>query len=105
MYEIFRARLEQVRGFSKLRPYIAGSMSLGKAGVAGAELAAAGGDIDAATLAQGTGNSRRAQNAVNIQGTGLGLNIVSKYVELMNGSLDFESAENKGTTFTITLPQ
>ncbi len=47
----------------------------------------------------------RGQNAIHIQGTGLGLNIVAKYVELMNGSLKFESKENNGTTFTIILPQ
>ncbi|MGZ4056301.1 MAG: PAS domain-containing sensor histidine kinase [Bacteroidia bacterium] len=47
----------------------------------------------------------RGHNATHIQGTGLGLNIVAKYVELMNGSLSFESKENKGTTFTIIIPQ
>jgi signal transduction histidine kinase len=47
----------------------------------------------------------RGHNAVNIQGTGLGLNIVAKYVELMNGSIQVASEENKGTTFTITFPQ
>ncbi len=47
----------------------------------------------------------RAQNATNIQGTGLGLNIVAKYLELMNGKIDLKSEENKGTTFTIVIPQ
>ncbi len=47
----------------------------------------------------------RGHNAMHIQGTGLGLNIVTRYAELMNASLDFESAENKGTTFTIIIPQ
>jgi PAS domain S-box-containing protein len=47
----------------------------------------------------------RGHNATHIQGTGLGLSIVAKYAELMNGSLDFESKENKGTTFTIIIPQ
>jgi PAS domain S-box-containing protein len=43
----------------------------------------------------------RGHNVTNIQGTGLGLNIVAKYVELMNGTVEFESQENQGTTFTI----
>ena len=47
----------------------------------------------------------RGHNATHIQGTGLGLNIVAKYAELMNGSIDFESKENAGTTFTIIIPQ
>ncbi len=47
----------------------------------------------------------RGHNATHIQGTGLGLNIVAKYAELMNGSLDVESEENKGTKFTIIIPQ
>ncbi|MBI1287341.1 MAG: PAS domain S-box protein [Flavobacteriales bacterium] len=47
----------------------------------------------------------RAKNATNIQGTGLGLNIVSKHVELMGGSIDFTSKLNEGTTFMITLPR
>ena len=46
----------------------------------------------------------RANNAANIQGTGLGLNIVKKYVELMQGEVVFESKPDAGTTFTITLP-
>lgn len=46
----------------------------------------------------------RAKNATNIQGTGLGLNIVAKHVELMGGTIDFVSRLNEGTTFTISLP-
>ena len=47
----------------------------------------------------------RGHNATNIQGTGLGLSIIAKYVELMKGTIDFESQENVGTLFTITIPQ
>lgn len=47
----------------------------------------------------------RANNALTYQdGTGLGLNIVKRYVELMNGSIHFESEENMGTTFYIKFP-
>ncbi len=47
----------------------------------------------------------RATNVTNIQGTGLGLNIVKKYIEIMKGSISFESKEGKGTSFTISLPK
>jgi PAS domain S-box-containing protein len=46
----------------------------------------------------------RADNAANIQGTGLGLNIVHRYLELLGGSIDFESVEGKGTTFFFEVP-
>ena len=46
----------------------------------------------------------RGHNASNIQGTGLGLNIVARYVELMNGTITFESKSEKGTIFIIKLP-
>jgi PAS domain S-box-containing protein len=47
----------------------------------------------------------RAQNAGNIEGTGLGLNIVRKYVRLLKGNIKFQSKLNVGTTFTVVLPQ
>lgn len=46
----------------------------------------------------------RAKNASNIQGTGLGLYIVSKYVELLDGVIGFSSIPEQGTTFTIEFP-
>ncbi|MDP4250927.1 MAG: PAS domain-containing sensor histidine kinase [Bacteroidota bacterium] len=47
----------------------------------------------------------RAGNAVNIQGTGLGLNIVQKYVELLDGNISFSSEENQGSVFTVGFPK
>ncbi len=46
----------------------------------------------------------RASNAVNIEGTGLGLNIVKKYVEMLDGTITFESKLYEGSTFSIILP-
>lgn len=45
----------------------------------------------------------RASNAGNIQGTGLGLNIVKRYVNLLQGAITFESEEGRGTTFKVIL--
>lgn len=47
----------------------------------------------------------RASNVETIQGTGLGLNIVKRYVSLLAGEISFISSEGQGTTFTIKLPQ
>lgn len=44
----------------------------------------------------------RGTNVSDIQGTGLGLHIVSKYAELMNGNVICQSEENKGTEFIVT---
>ena len=46
----------------------------------------------------------RAPNAKHVSGTGLGLSIVKKYVELMNGKIDFISQETEGTVMTVTFP-
>ncbi|GAB3642662.1 hypothetical protein GCM10027423_32980 [Spirosoma arcticum] len=46
----------------------------------------------------------RAKNVANIAGTGLGLHIVGRYVELMGGTVALESVLDQGTTVTLTLP-
>lgn len=47
----------------------------------------------------------RATNAVNVPGTGLGLHIVAKYVEMMNGSLQIKSELEKGTEINLIFVQ
>jgi len=47
----------------------------------------------------------RAQNATNYEGTGLGLNIVKRYVDIMRGTLHYVSVINQGTTFTVQFPR
>jgi PAS domain S-box-containing protein len=46
----------------------------------------------------------RASNVTNIQGTGLGLHIVGRYVDLLKGTIQYSSELEKGSTFTITFP-
>jgi two-component system sensor kinase FixL len=46
----------------------------------------------------------RGRNAQNIQGTGLGLNIVAKYLEILGGTITFKSVLEEGTTFTLSIP-
>ncbi len=46
----------------------------------------------------------RGANATNIQGSGLGLHIVKRYLDLLGGNIFVESELNKGTTFTMSLP-
>lgn len=45
----------------------------------------------------------RGTNVVNIQGTGLGLHIVGKYTELMNGTIECKSELDKGTEFVVII--
>lgn len=47
---------------------------------------------------------RRGSNVQQIPGTGLGLLIVQRCVELHGGGIAFESMVGKGTTFTVSLP-
>ncbi|HEV2833267.1 MAG TPA: PAS domain-containing sensor histidine kinase [Hanamia sp.] len=47
----------------------------------------------------------RATNVVNIPGTGLGLHIVAKYVEMMNGQIEIKSELEKGTQINLTFAQ
>lgn len=46
----------------------------------------------------------RAANATNIQGTGLGLHIVKRYIDLLGGEITVKSELNKGTTINFTIP-
>lgn len=47
----------------------------------------------------------RASNATNFQGTGLGLHIVKKYLDLLRGTIRFISRPGDGTSFYINFPK
>lgn len=46
----------------------------------------------------------RGKNALNIQGTGLGLHIVKRYLDLLEGEASLQSELGKGTMITVTIP-
>lgn len=46
----------------------------------------------------------RGENVLNIKGTGIGLNIVKEHLKNLGGSINFISAENKGSAFFVELP-
>jgi len=46
----------------------------------------------------------RGKNALNFQGTGLGLHIVKRYLDLLQASIQLQSKLNEGTTVCIQLP-
>jgi len=46
----------------------------------------------------------RGKNVINIQGTGLGLHIVRRYIDLLKGSISVESELGRGTTITFKIP-
>ena len=41
----------------------------------------------------------------NIEGTGLGLHITYRLLDMMDGHIEFESEYGQGSTFTVTIPQ
>ncbi len=46
----------------------------------------------------------RASNVSDVSGTGLGLNIVKRYTDLMDGTIKYRSTEKKGTSITLNFP-
>jgi len=46
----------------------------------------------------------RASNVTNIQGTGLGLHIVKRYVDLLGGQIALNSEEGRGTEVRFSIP-
>ena len=46
----------------------------------------------------------RNTTAGKVAGTGLGMPIIKKYIDMMNGTIDVESELGKGTRFTVVLP-
>lgn len=49
-------------------------------------------------------SQQEGQSSRKYSGTGLGLTLTKKIVEMLNGSIDLQSKINEGSEFTITLP-
>ncbi len=47
----------------------------------------------------------RADNVANIEGSGLGLNIVKRYLDIVEGTIEFTSQPNIQTCFTVSIPE
>ncbi|MCW2393536.1 sensor histidine kinase [Sphingobium sp. B11D3A] len=60
--------------------------------------------IPAPALPDILARSTRAANAAHIEGSGIGLSLVSRIVDKFNGTLKIDSVEGIGTTVTISLP-
>ena len=87
----------------------AGSVSVrltGEAGFAILEVRDTGIGIAPAAVAHVFKEFYRAKNARGLEeaGTGLGLAIVKDLVERYGGRIDVQSAEGRGSTFTLALP-
>jgi signal transduction histidine kinase len=46
----------------------------------------------------------RGKNVINIEGTGLGLPIVKKYLDLLHGDIQLQSKLEVGTTVNLNFP-
>ena len=46
----------------------------------------------------------RNSTASHIEGSGIGMGITKKLIELMNGTIEVKSKQGKGSTFTVTIP-
>lgn len=46
----------------------------------------------------------RAQNVLTIQGTGLGLHLVKRYLDQMRGEINYRTGPNEGSTFHMRIP-
>jgi signal transduction histidine kinase len=60
--------------------------------------------IPAADISELFKSFHRGQNVGSVPGTGLGLTIVKRCVELHSGSISFVSVQGAGTTFAVRLP-
>lgn len=62
------------------------------------------GEEDKATIFEAFERADLVQN-LSVQGVGLGLTIAKSFVDLMNGTIEFESVEGEGSSFKVSIPQ
>lgn len=78
----------------------------GRRGMVAVEVSDTGLGIDEDEIGQVFDRFQRARSVLagNVEGTGLGLYLARRIVELHNGHIEVNSKKGRGTTFTLTLP-
>lgn len=103
LYQVFENLLSNAVKYSKKKGHINFSVEV-KGGMMTTVIEDDGIGIPEKEQSQLFDRFFRAKNVGITEGSGLGLSIVKKCVEVLKGEIDVKSKAGKGTTFTVTIP-